>query len=101
MQQRPTPDQIAAEELVVLLVEQVADVDPHPEAAEPAVGGQIDHLVGGHRPLVQPGTPVEALDLARDNAMNARTGTCAVMYVTPEPSYHSIHKWIAKLVGKY
>ena len=43
----------------------------------------------------------EALALARDKGMNARTGTCAVMYVTPEPSYHSIHKWIMKLVGKY
>lgn len=43
----------------------------------------------------------EALALARDKAMNARTGTCAVMYVKPEASYHSIHKWIMKLVGKY
>jgi predicted CoA-binding protein len=43
----------------------------------------------------------EALALARDKGMNARSGTCAVMYVTPEPSYHSIHKWIVKLVGKY
>jgi len=43
----------------------------------------------------------EALDLARDHGMNARTGTCAVMYVKPELSYHSIHKWIVKLAGKY
>ena len=43
----------------------------------------------------------EALTLAKDKGMNARTGTCAVMYVKPEPSYHSIHKWIAKLGGKY
>jgi predicted CoA-binding protein len=43
----------------------------------------------------------EALALARDKGMNARTGTCAVMYVKPEASYHSIHKWIMKLVGKY
>ena len=43
----------------------------------------------------------EALDLARENGMNARTGTCAVMYVTPEASYHSIHKWIMKLTGRY
>ena len=43
----------------------------------------------------------EALALANDKGMNARTGTCAVMYVKPEPSYHSIHKWIMKLAGKY
>jgi len=43
----------------------------------------------------------EALALARDKGMNARSGTCAVMYVTPERSYHSLHKWIMKLVGKY
>ncbi|NNE35447.1 MAG: CoA-binding protein [Rhodothermales bacterium] len=43
----------------------------------------------------------EAVALARAKGMNARTGTCAVMYVKPEPSYHSIHKWIMKLVGKY
>lgn len=43
----------------------------------------------------------EALAVARDKGMNARTGTCAVMYVKPEPSYHSIHRWIMKLIGKY
>ena len=43
----------------------------------------------------------EALALARDKGMNARTGTCAVMYVKPELSYHSIHKWIMKRLGKY
>lgn len=43
----------------------------------------------------------EALALAQDRGMNVRTGTCAVMYVKPEASYHSIHKWIMKLAGKY
>jgi predicted CoA-binding protein len=43
----------------------------------------------------------EAIALAQDKGMNARTGTCAVMYVTPGLSYHSIHKWIMKRVGKY
>ena len=28
-------------------------------------------------------------------------GTCAVMYVTPGFTYHSVHKWIMKLVNKY
>jgi hypothetical protein len=33
---------------------------------------------------------------------NVRPRTiCAVMYVKPELSYHSVRKWIVKLVGKY
>ena len=43
----------------------------------------------------------EALALADEKGINARTGTCAVMYVKREPSYHSIHRWIMKLTGKY
>jgi predicted CoA-binding protein len=43
----------------------------------------------------------EALALAREKGLNVRSGTCAVMYVTPGFTYHSIHKWIMKLVGKY
>ncbi len=43
----------------------------------------------------------EAIALAQHKGMNARTGNCAVMYVKREPSYHSIHKWIMKLAGKY
>jgi len=43
----------------------------------------------------------EALALAKEKGMNVRFGTCAVMYVTPGLSYHSIHKWIMKLLGKY
>lgn len=43
----------------------------------------------------------EALKLAQEKGMNVRSGTCAVMYLTPEFSYHSVHKWIMKLIGKY
>jgi predicted CoA-binding protein len=43
----------------------------------------------------------EALALAREKGLNVRSGTCAVMYVTPGFTYHSIHKWIMKVVGKY
>ena len=49
---------------------------------------------------MQRDTP-EALALAKEKGMNARSGTCAVMYLTPGLTYHSIHKWIMKLVGKY
>jgi predicted CoA-binding protein len=43
----------------------------------------------------------EALALAEERGMNARSGTCAVMYVTPGFTYHSIHRWIMKLLGRY
>jgi predicted CoA-binding protein len=43
----------------------------------------------------------EALALAEDRGLSVRTGTCAVMYVKPGFSYHSLHKWINQLLGKY
>ena len=43
----------------------------------------------------------EALDVARERGLDVRTGTCAVMYVKPGPSFHSLHKWINKALGKY
>lgn len=43
----------------------------------------------------------EALELAKKSGMNARSGTCAVMYVTPGFTYHTIHKWAMQLAGKY
>jgi predicted CoA-binding protein len=43
----------------------------------------------------------EALALARERGIKVHTGTCAVMYVTPGLSYHSLHKWINQLLGKY
>jgi predicted CoA-binding protein len=43
----------------------------------------------------------EALALAKEKGMNTRSGTCAVMYLTPGFTYHSIHKWMMKLTGKY
>ncbi|NEX21116.1 CoA-binding protein [Thiorhodococcus mannitoliphagus] len=43
----------------------------------------------------------EAVALAEESGINLRTGTCAVMYVTPGLTYHSLHKAIMKLAGKY
>ncbi len=43
----------------------------------------------------------EALALAEERGLSVLTGTCAAMYVKPGLSYHSIHKWINKLIGKY
>lgn len=43
----------------------------------------------------------EALALARERGLEALTGTCAVMYVKPGFSYHSLHKWINRLAGRY
>ena len=61
-------------------------------AADAGIGNVWIHM--------QRDTP-EALALAREKGLNLRSGTCAVMYVTQGFSYHSIHKWIMKLVGKY
>jgi predicted CoA-binding protein len=43
----------------------------------------------------------EALALAEERGISVLTGTCAVMYVKPGFSYHSLHKWINQLMGKY
>ncbi|WP_462319827.1 CoA-binding protein [Halochromatium sp.] len=43
----------------------------------------------------------EAVALAQQKGINLRTGTCAVMYLKPGLSYHSIHKAIMKALGKY
>jgi predicted CoA-binding protein len=43
----------------------------------------------------------EAIKLAEEKGINVRSGTCAVMYVTPGLTFHSMHKWIMKLLGKY
>jgi predicted CoA-binding protein len=43
----------------------------------------------------------EALALAEERGLNVLTGTCAVMYVTPGFTYHSLHKWANQLTGRY
>ena len=43
----------------------------------------------------------EAVALARERGMRLRTGTCAVMYLKKGLTYHSIHRYINKLLGKY
>lgn len=43
----------------------------------------------------------EALTAAERNGINARHGTCAVMYLTAGPSVHGVHRWIRQLKGTY
>jgi predicted CoA-binding protein len=43
----------------------------------------------------------EALAIAKERGVEVLTGTCAVMYIKPGLSYHSIHKWINQLTGRY
>lgn len=43
----------------------------------------------------------EALARARERGVEALTGTCAVMYVKPGFSYHTLHKWVNQLGGRY
>jgi predicted CoA-binding protein len=43
----------------------------------------------------------EVIEFAKQKGLNLLTGTCAVMYVSQGVTYHSIHKWLNKLIGKY
>lgn len=43
----------------------------------------------------------EAVALAAETGINLRTGTCAVMYLKPGLSYHSVHQAIMKALGRY
>jgi predicted CoA-binding protein len=43
----------------------------------------------------------EALAAAKERGLDVLTGTCAVMYAKRGLSYHSIHKWLNQLLGKY
>jgi predicted CoA-binding protein len=43
----------------------------------------------------------EALSIAQERGLNVLTGSCAVMYLDRGPSYHSVHKLIAKLTHRY
>jgi predicted CoA-binding protein len=43
----------------------------------------------------------EAVGLAKERGLNVLTGTCAVMYVTPGFTYHTLHKWVNQLTGQY
>lgn len=43
----------------------------------------------------------EALALAEERGLEVLTGGCAVMYVKSGLSYHSLHKWITQLAGRY
>jgi predicted CoA-binding protein len=43
----------------------------------------------------------EALALAEERRLEVLTGTCAVMYVKPGFSFHSLHKWANQLSGRY
>lgn len=43
----------------------------------------------------------EALELAEREGLTVLTGTCAVMYVKKGFSFHSIHRFLRKMSGKY
>ncbi len=43
----------------------------------------------------------EALEVAKERGIELQYGTCAVMYVTPGLSFHSIHKWVMQLKGDF
>jgi uncharacterized protein len=43
----------------------------------------------------------EAFAVAKERGVELQHGTCAVMYVTPGVTFHSIHKVIMKMTGGY
>ena len=43
----------------------------------------------------------EVLELCAREGIEVRTGGCAVMYTQQGSSFHSLHKWVVKLKGKY
>jgi predicted CoA-binding protein len=43
----------------------------------------------------------EALAVAKERGLNVLSGTCAVMYVTPGFTYHTLHKWVNQLTRSY
>lgn len=86
---RSLPEEVDA---VVLEVPKKETLDWVARAAEAGIKDVWIHM--------QRETP-EALALAKENGINVRSGTCAVMYLTPGFTYHSLHKWIMKLVGRY
>jgi len=44
---------------------------------------------------------LEVLNRCKEKGINVRHGTCAVMYTQQGFSYHSIHRFLMKLLGKY
>ena len=85
---------------------------PHFPVTEDILEASNEILIYGMERAKEMGCPVvlwihmtretpEAVNLARERGLTVLTGTCAVMYVKPGFSYHSIHKWINKLIGKY
>ena len=57
---------------------------------------------GAHHVWIHMGreTP-EAVALAKERGLHLLTGTCAVMYVKKGLSYHSLHQWINRAIGRY
>jgi predicted CoA-binding protein len=43
----------------------------------------------------------DAVAIAQKHQINLRTGTCAVMYLTHGFTFHSIHRVVNKIAGKY
>ncbi|MBK1703735.1 CoA-binding protein [Halochromatium glycolicum] len=89
------PDLTALPEAVEALIIEVPKQETHDWVAAAAQAGIQDVWVH-----MAHDTP-EAIALAEESGINLRTGTCAVMYVTRGLSYHSIHKAIMKMAGKY
>jgi predicted CoA-binding protein len=83
------PDRVEAAVLEVPREETLAWID---RAADAGIRSVWIHM-GRDTP--------EALARAKERGIDALTGTCAVMYVKPGFSYHTLHKWVSQLTGSY
>jgi predicted CoA-binding protein len=92
---RAYPDLVSLPEKVQAVVLEVPSEETREWVARAADAG-IRHVwihMGRDTP--------EALALAEERGLDVLTGTCAVMYVKPGFSYHTLHKWANQLTGRY
>ena len=92
---RAYPDLASLPEKVEAVIIEVPKEETKEWVAKAADAGIVNVWIHQRRD-----TP-EALELAREKGLDVCHGSCAVMYVVPGFSYHSIHKWINKMLGKY
>ncbi len=51
---------------------------------------------------LQPGAQSrEAIAYANENELNIIHGECVLMFLEPVKSFHALHRWMKKVVGKY
>ena len=90
--------------------ENQGDKEGPPRRCRPGMGTLDHQAIVPQTPEIDlpvRGSPLRSMNMdSRDRTenrldRNVYGGTCAVMYLTPGFTYHSIHRWIMKAVRKY